>query len=115
MRTLAASKIMFIEMPLANRSRRVRNSVTEWLKLGSLENRSGKRIFDILGTRNNLCDVRRRLTYTSLSCCAAMLCIFLHIIEKPADRFLVVVVLLAFHDHLKGVNVIRLETEWRGA
>lgn len=112
MRTLAASKIMFMEMPLANRSRRVRSSEIERLKLGSLENRSGKRIFDILGTRNNLCDVRR-LTYTSLSCCTTMPCIFLHIIEKPADGFLVVVVLLALHDHLKGVNVIRLETEWR--
>ena len=65
---------------------------------------------------NNLCDARdRRLTYTSLGCCAAMLCVLANKIKKPADGFLVVVVLLAFHDHLKGINIIRLETKRRYA
>jgi len=52
---------------------------------------------------NNLGEVRG-LAYASLSFCAAVLCIFFDIIEEPADGFLVVVMLLAFHDYLKGVH-----------
>jgi len=67
-----------------------------------LENRSGKRRFHIPGIGNNLGEVRS-LAYASLSCCAAVLCVFFDIIEEPADGFLVVVMLLAFHDYLKGI------------
>jgi hypothetical protein len=42
------------------------------------------------------------LAYTSFSSLAAVLRVFLNEIEKPADGFLVVVVLLAFHDDLKA-------------